>query len=468
MYKFCAVIFFSVLLSLKGNSQVLQVDTLRYSGNPDKYLNFVVMGDGYTAAQQNTFIADANNTMSLFLNESPWKEYRDYVNVFAIRVISAESGVKHPRTATDCSSDPPLLAISNPKNYLGSTFDFFGIHRLVVADSTANIASVLADNFPNYDLALIVANSSRYGGSGGAFSIATVHPLSNQVMIHEAAHTFADLADEYYPGDAFAFEKPNMTQDTSVTTNKWRNWLNTSGVGIYQHCCGGNSSQWYKPNNNCKMETLSAAFCPVCSEAIVESIHELVDPVVAYVPENLLVDTTENVLSFKLTELMKPVPNTLKIDWAFNGSAYAENVDSVAIDQSTLPNGTYTLTATVVDTTLMVRTNNHPSLHFSTVEWTIQKFITGLEATSSTSRLELQLYPNPSTEDITVTLDGFETTPVMQIVDVNGRIVIKSDQFKTLGGSNSFQVNVNTLPSGSYWLHAIYNSKVYSLGFVKQ
>src|ERR1035437_1399306 len=215
MKKIITLCFIFLIKLNSVNSQTFQVDTLQYKGDINKYINIVIMGDGYTSSQQNTFITDANNLSSYLLAQTPWVNYANYFNVFAIKVISSQSGAKHPNTSSDCSSASPLVPVSNPTTYFGCTFDSYGIHRLIVPQNTTNIVNVLAANFPNYDQVLIIANTPYYGGSGGAYATSTVNSSSKEIAAHEIGHSFAHLADEYYAGDNFAAEKPNMTQETN-------------------------------------------------------------------------------------------------------------------------------------------------------------------------------------------------------------------------------------------------------------
>ena len=164
-----------LLLLARLESQVFAIDTLQYGGDADRYINLVILGDGYTAAEQNEFSADAGALTAHLFAQTPWQEYAAYFNVFAIRVISAESGVIHPRTETDCAMEAPDMPVTNPDTYFGCSFDSYGLHRLVVPTKPGNVVDVLAANFPAYDQVLILANSGYYGGSGGNFATSTVN-----------------------------------------------------------------------------------------------------------------------------------------------------------------------------------------------------------------------------------------------------------------------------------------------------
>lgn len=320
-----SICLFTFITGVKA--QVFEVDTLQYKGDISKYINIVIMGDGYTSTQQDSFLLAANNLSTYLLSLSPWVNYTNYFNVFAIKVISTESGISHPGTATDVTE--PVFPVSAVNNYFNTTYDYGGIHRLVVPQNSTKIANVLASNFPNYDQVLIIANSTYYGGSGGAVATSTINSSSAEITAHEIGHSFAGLADEYYAGDGYVAEKPNMTQQTDTSLVKWKNWLGYNGIGIYQHCCGGNSALWYKPSNNCKMQYLNSPYCSICKQTIVESIHHLVNPIVNYIPTNALINSPNQFLDFKLTELMLPNPNTLNIQWKLDAATISNNTDSV-------------------------------------------------------------------------------------------------------------------------------------------
>lgn len=461
------IILFLAISSSIG--QVFQVDTLQYKGDINKYINFVIMGDGYTSEQQNIFITEANNLSKYLFKQTPWINYSNYFNVFAIKVVSSQSGTKHPNTANDCNTSSPLVPVSNPTTYLGCTFDSYGIHRLVVPQNISNVAGVLATNFPNYDQVFVIANSPYYGGSGGVYATSTTDLNSSEVSVHELGHSFAKLADEYYAGDNYASEKPNMTQQTNTTLVKWTNWIGYIGTGIYQHCCGGQSASWYRPHNNCKMRYLGAQFCNVCAEAIIERIHSLVNTIVSYTPTTLTITSPKQYLGFKLSTLMKPVPNTLNIVWKLDGKPTSKNVDSIQVDQNTLSIGTHTLTATVIDTSAMLRVNNHPIIHFSTITWTISKLTTGIELKSSTNKISCSVYPNPTNNFFNIEFVLEKKSKVsIQLISLDGRIIQQIENKTIESGEYSNTLSIENLSVGSYSLVFKIDNTMFTQSIIKQ
>ena len=442
-----------LILRLTGfNAQTFQVDTLQYHGDITKYINIVILGDGYTSSQQSSFITDAKTLSAYVLQQNPWVNYTTYINVFAIWVISVQSGATHPNTASDCNTASPLVPVSSENTYLGCSFDTYGIHRLIAPQNTANVVNVLATNFPKYDQVYIISNNPYYGGSGGTYATTTIDASSNEIIAHEVGHSFAYLADEYYAGDMYAIEKPNMTQQTSTTLVKWKNWLGYNGTSIYQHCCGGNSALWYKPQNNaCKMQTLGLPYCCVCAQAIIETIHSLVNPIVSYTPTTLTITPSTQFVNFKLTEVMKPVPNTLHINWQLDAAVVSKNVDSLQIDQSKLTAGTHTVSANLTDTTILLRVDNHATIHFSLVTWIINKTTTGIELSSSKNKVSCSLYPNPSSKAVNISIDMEERGYVsIELMSPEGQVVRSVTNRMLEKGMNLNTMDIENLTSGVY------------------
>lgn len=382
---------------LSGNflaAQSFPVDTIQWSGSTEKRINFVYIGDGYTAAEQNKFIQDVIKLNEAFFNTVPFSNYRNYFNVFAIKVESSQSGIKHANTASDCPGGSSFQPTANPNNYFGTRFDVSGIHRLVAPQNYARINSVMAANFPEYDQILIVANSPFYGGSGGTAATSTTHSSAGEIMIHEVGHSFAALADEYWAGGIYAFERPNMTQQSNPALVKWKNWIGAPGIGVFQHT----GFPWYKPaNGTCKMEALNREFCQVCREAFVSRIFALVKPVQSFSPSaggTLVLDTS---LTFKL-ELLQPIPNTLRRTWTVNGEWAASNIDSLLLRKETAPAGTFIVRATVLDTTAFTRMDNHVSLNTTNIIWNINVGTRTLS--TDLFNASLRIFPNPFATDL--------------------------------------------------------------------
>jgi IgA Peptidase M64/Secretion system C-terminal sorting domain len=465
------IYFFIIQLLLFNtvNSQVFDVEKIQYKGDASKFINIVIVGDGFVATEQAKFTAKAKELSDYLFTQAPWANYKDYFNVYAIKVISNQSGIKHPNNLTECTSLG--IPTSNPDCYFGSSFDSFGIHRLVVPSNTTAIDNVLATNFPNYDQVIVLANSDYYGGSGGFYCTATIDPDSSEVLTHELGHSFGRLGDEYYAGDVFFAEKPNMTKESNVGLIKWKNWLTTSPIGVYNYCCGGASNLWFRPTtSNCKMELLGKPFCSVCSEAIIERVHTLTNPIVSYSPSNAsTVNESNQFINFNLTELMRPIPNTLNIKWQLNATIYNTNSETFQVDQNNLLSGNNTLTATVVDNSNLEKITNHDTVHFSTVTWTITRSNLGVDLFASTNEIGLKLYPNPSSDVLNIELGLTQSSNVsIELIAMDGKKITTLPASQFSQGKTLNSINIANLSTGNYSVVLKINGAVYTKNFIKQ
>lgn len=450
MKKVAFLLTLQLLLLCNAKAQVFDVDTLQYKGDADRFINFVVMGDGYTATQQEKFILDATAMMNHLFSQPPLVNYVNYFNVFAIKVISADSGAVHPGTASDCSSASPQVPVANPNTYFQCSFDN-GVHRAIYPANISGVANVLATNIPNYDQVFLIANTPYYGGAGGAYATTTAHTSSPEINAHELGHSFAYLADEYYAGDAYAEERANMTQITDSDAVAWSNWMSESEIGIHQHCCGGQSASWYRPHNNCKMRYLGKPFCSVCSEAIIETIHYLVGTILEYRPVTLSITSPDSLIDFQLTSLMLPEPNTLQITWKLDGVTVLADVDSIQLNVDSLTAGVHSLTAIVVDTTALLRVHNHSEIHFSEVTWTIHKAVSGIYLTSEENKLSFSLYPNPADNVLNVSIESAKASGgTISIATADGKLVRQEEAVLFRNGKYEKRFWVGDLSSGVY------------------
>lgn len=446
-----------VLNVIQLPAQIFDVEAIKISGDDDKLINLVIMGDGYTASQQNEFISNATTFSNNLFSQSPFKEYSNYFNVHAIKVISNESGADHPGTGNPVNEADWPIPTMNVDTFFNSTFDSYGNHFLLFyeidgnnANNTeAKIMSVLADNFPTYDQGLILVNSGYYGGSGGLFPVASTGISSSEIAIHELGHSLFDLKDEYYPGDALAGEAINMTQQTNPTQVKWKNWIGTNGIGIHAHSGTPIAPSWYKPQagNLCKMEALNQPFCSVCKEGIIEKIHSLVSPINDYTPNNTTVENPNFPLNFQL-DLIKPDPNTLESIWTLNTVSFATDVDDVSILETDLVEGTNTLTTVIHDNTNFLLVDNHDTFHVYTVTWTINYTTLGVETIKSeVNTYNISLYPNPTNSILNLKFESNSISDLkVEIVSIDGKTVKSS----LLSNYENKQVDISNLSQGIY------------------
>jgi hypothetical protein len=356
----CFLCFYQV-----GNAQVFPVETIVDNGLPAKRVKFVFLSDGYTSAQLPNFVTRVTDFKNNLFGQPPFSNYQNFFNLYAIKVPSVQSGADHPGTATDIVENLGTHPALDVNTYFNTTFDYSNIHRLVVPQNSLAIRNVLSSNFPTYNQGFIFSNTPFYGGSGGTYATSTVNVSSDEVSIHEIGHSFPFLADEYMIGGQG--ERANRTKVIDRATIKWKNWLGSDNIDIYDIGIEG----WQRPHENCKMQLLNKPFCAVCKEAFVTKIYSLVTPIYSFLPatSSLTINATTNFSAI----LTLPIPNTLTTEWKLNGVSLATGVDNVNVDFSTLRTGNSTLTLFVTDGTPLSRSYLPASGYIFMQTWTITK-----------------------------------------------------------------------------------------------
>lgn len=192
---------------------------IQKSGDSAEKVDFLILGDGYTAAERSKFEKEARRLVDILFATSPFKERRRDFNVWALCPAAEESGISRPSTGIHRASP------------LGASYDAFGSERYVLTFENRALRNVAA--FAPYEFIEIITNSRTYGG-GGIFGLySTVAADSEQapyVFVHEFGHHFAALADEYYTSPvayapaAVKIEpwEPNVTALLDPKNLKWK------------------------------------------------------------------------------------------------------------------------------------------------------------------------------------------------------------------------------------------------------
>lgn len=275
------------------------------SGKPDSdSLVLTILGDGFTAAEQTTFINIATDMVDHLVGNPtksivgiyPFDLYRDYFTVYAIEVVSNQSGVSR-----DSSPNNHLII----DNYFGSSYyqgtdDPNAIERSMTVENKSGVKELTKKHSIT---SLVLCNSaSRTGGTSLGNGIVVMNCKGTgldraNVLSHELGHSVGKLADEYYYVDDNKFytsEYPNRTKESDPSKVKWKDYLgiNFSGipVGIYSYASDlepydvgkpiiNDTNFWYKPTKNkvCKMQSSSKDFCPVCARAMLDELSDICD-----------------------------------------------------------------------------------------------------------------------------------------------------------------------------------------------
>ncbi|MEU6670422.1 M64 family metallopeptidase [Streptomyces sp. NPDC046727] len=271
------------------------VRPLQRTGPVSGRLDLVVMGDGYTADEQDEFAADAEEKLDAIFGVEPYRSYRGLFNVWLVGAVSAESGV---------SGDPTADVVKDTA--LGSAFFCDGLERLLCVDTDA--VTRYAGLAPDADVVFVVANSAKYGGAGystpdlppgspfhGVATMSSDNDRSYLIGAHELGHSIGGLADEYqYAGyGAYPYaEEPaaaNLTLQRDPAAAKWHRWLGVqdptgSVVGTYE---GGGYYETgiHRPTDTSLMRTLaSTEFNVVGREAMIAGFYADADALTSRVP----------------------------------------------------------------------------------------------------------------------------------------------------------------------------------------
>ncbi|WP_371501180.1 M64 family metallopeptidase [Kitasatospora sp. NBC_00374] len=260
----------------------------------------VLLGDGFTAAQQ----ADFNTACAAFVTAlratPPYDELSPAINVWRVNVASTDTGADDPVSGGGTGA--------TARTYFDSTFGANGIRRLLVCNNTT-VLSTAAAQVPEFSVAIVVVNSTVYGGSGGSVGTYSLAGGATEIAVHEIGHTAYGLADEYpyYAGGnetghdhhpAGEPSEPNVTLNTARATLKW-GWAVAAATalptmsnpdcsavdgrastvpagtvgcfeGAHYYHCGA-----FRPEYTCKMRELGVPFCRVCRQVIWNRIGPL-------------------------------------------------------------------------------------------------------------------------------------------------------------------------------------------------
>ena len=340
---------------------------IRRTGDPADRITLVLLGDGYTADQQDLFRQEADRAWRSLMEIEPFRSYQGFFNIRRVEVVSPVSGISEDESHDQKSGTP-----------LGMHFWCDGTARLLCADEAATARYAGGGEGPQYLIAL--ANSTEYGGAGGTgvTTLAGGSPDAGRIIQHEIGHTVGDLGDEYdsAPDDA---DYPNLATENADEMRrkqvKWWRWLGAQSpdgggtVGAYRSANG-----IYRPTPDSVMRTLGGTYNLPSREAIIEQIYRRVGPTDSPLPP-----AGEVTGRPRLEARPLPLAGTrqLQVDWRMDGVPLdPQPADRGSLDTAQLtlePGRTVTVSAVVRDTTDWVRDEAFRDRYMTrTVSWTLQ------------------------------------------------------------------------------------------------
>lgn len=268
--------------------------------------DIVLLSEGFAAADEEAFFAQAGGLCQAFLAIEPYRSCSDRLRVAALFLPSPGSGI----TETKCSPSQhyggaPCPALNQTRATLFGTSNLVsGYCRLIAGNEDRVRQALKADHvralfvaqaIGRTRLAVVVVNTRVYGGAGAADTsedtlVVWTAPTAQggAVMAHEMGHALG-LQDEYEDSGTGLPSPSNWVNISNRADPSRTPWhcLATDQDGPFPTCshhapncscdpatigtfegAGHKPTGRYRPTKNCGMRTTGAPFCRICSTHI--------------------------------------------------------------------------------------------------------------------------------------------------------------------------------------------------------
>jgi hypothetical protein len=392
-------------------------------GDPDKYtlwgdeseidkrINIVLVPDGYTIADKATMQAHAQAMVNYFRNKTPYAEHDPFINYILVYAYSTQNGTdqcdcsvvrdtamatRFPLSTPTCgSSDNRCLFYGNGNG--GPNCD--------PNVSTANIAEAEL-RAPAQDKSIVMVNTTRYGGCGGARAVYSAgNGSATEIAVHELGHSLAGLADEYAYTAGCGSTAGEVNTSRNGVNGAWPEWISDlgppfQGAQYYQSCL-------YRPENSCVMQALGLPFCRVCRQqwSLRFFSHFRINPtapIESIDPPGSLSTQVGLPKTFTAVTRLSILGATNDFTWQLQGPGFpiptTVSVDGPAYTRAFQAPGNYALTLELIaDTNFIKKQRNGPNRDVAT--WYI--LATEVPEVSSDPIRELMLTKNGANVDMT-------------------------------------------------------------------
>ncbi len=239
-------------MSAEISKTTFPVHVVHKSGNDKENFVIVIMGDGYTAEQQDQFVEDASKKAQGMLTWSPYKEYSDHINIYAVQAVSNESGIsvyggKSVDTYFHIKVYGKATGFTNGGDEKAKALRQELEENYLDAGASVGTIHILSNTDGNYGASI---------NSLFSFSTNSSDNIDGTAMTHEIAHSIGGLGDEY---ERYT-NKPNTSDTTNPDTIKWSKLLGFRGVGVTT----AGTETAFAPSRECMMRWLGQPFCEVC------------------------------------------------------------------------------------------------------------------------------------------------------------------------------------------------------------
>src|SRR5687768_1908822 len=70
-----------------------KVVPIQVTGDPAKRFSLVILSDGYTQSEMPKFRQHLDKHLNVLWSLEPFRSYRNYINVYAVEIVSVQSGI---------------------------------------------------------------------------------------------------------------------------------------------------------------------------------------------------------------------------------------------------------------------------------------------------------------------------------------------------------------------------------------
>jgi hypothetical protein len=342
------------------------------AGPPANRVNYVIVGDGYSAAQlETTYMQHLQVAMAKRFSDpigQVYLRYRKFVNICALKIPS-NAGISTGQSAFQCGEYRP------------------GTDSRLAECNSQLINAAISQNLPasfEVDWRACVLNGSSWWNTGSQLMLwSGGHNEAAGAALHEGGHGFHQLADEYCTrtgsacganmcsGNGQDYNEVNSTGNCQTTNGKWDLWLgyNQEGAtGVQGTFIGSRyvDSGQYRPSSNSMMNSLfnsvaNTSFNAVSREKMIMDIWRIVQRPWDSVEPPAGAVTNPTSLTVNVID-----PAVISVDWSVDGNVIALNGGpTYNIAAAGLPAGTHTVTARAYDNagTDLVRYREHTTFN---------------------------------------------------------------------------------------------------------
>jgi hypothetical protein len=329
-------------------------------GDPKNRVNYVILGDGYTAATAETTLKSHIEAAlkRRFEHESgePYGRYRKFVNICVMKAVSQSDGIGNGPTAFDGGNGGDRLAAVNDAK--------------VNAYIKANVPATF-----EVDWKAVVLNQNKWENTGSYLMLwSGAGNDAPGAALHEGGHGFHQLADEYGSqtgcqnqkascgSSGTVYSEVNSAGNCTTTDGKWDLWLGTTQKGLKTPDMGATGMQgtWqgsryvgtgqYRPSCNSMMNSLfgnnvDTSFNSVSREQIIFGIWRAVKPIDSTEPPAGAVNNPAT-LTVNVVD-----PAVINVDWTVDGMTTVNGGTSMST--AALPAGMHTISAKAYDNASM-------------------------------------------------------------------------------------------------------------------